>query len=794
MCTYLKNMAGWKPKDLKSKSFANIQELFDKAFKRVNTFIDFRTELVEGTEMEESSKKAEVMEETSKKAEIAQESSSKRVEDELEQENAKKQKVDDDQEAAKMKELMKIIPDEEEVAVDVIPLTTKPLSIVDWKIVKEGKISYYQIIRADRSSKRPEEGYEIVLWGDLKIMFEHHAEDALLLLVLLSAAVTPTTTSILTSVKSMKLPYSEEKVSFSVSNSEGLHKGYDRFQSLLSQLKIHGAGVSTEDANQKFLRVFESGIKGSTASSSSTQNCGEGSSSYTDELKYSFFANQSSGPQLDHEDLEQEELKALVTLNGDGVDWTGHAEDKEENFALMAHSNSGSNTEDDSQKALKNKGIVDSRCSKHMTRNKAYLAEYQDYNGGPVAFGGSKGVSTAFNISTASRPEVITATPITLRTTSVFKDEDIFLADALPLLKIDLKDKGKGVLEDRTCIVKVKSKDQDGLKKNRKSILWMKEPSYLQSILKIGRSSWLKKEQLQSGINLQQNLNRSLMMTYLKHTDFVSIGSEEDERLIQKMNKKVAGKHEEKVLEEPDSTKVEQEGNKESTKKRPGKRLKMKATKKSRMQKTDSNLEEEEHLKTFLKIVLDEEGIIDYEVLKKRFLIINWESKFYHLNRHGAECIYYRIFRSDESSRWIKTFSEMVTMFDRLDLEELYNLLMQRFESTNPEGVDLVLWGDLRIMFDANTEDELWQNQERWNLKSWNFYENCRVHTLTLEDGTEIHMLAERKYPLIKETLERMMSLKLIAESAGESAYNLLRFIQKQIDEYGSYDGSEKDL
>ncbi|GKB64162.1 hypothetical protein Tco_0920348 [Tanacetum coccineum] len=58
MCTYLKNMAGWKPKYLKSKSFSNIQELFNKAFKRVNTFVDFRTELVEGTEIEESSKKA----------------------------------------------------------------------------------------------------------------------------------------------------------------------------------------------------------------------------------------------------------------------------------------------------------------------------------------------------------------------------------------------------------------------------------------------------------------------------------------------------------------------------------------------------------------------------------------------------------------------------------------------------------------------------------------------------------------------------------------------------------------
>ncbi|GKE53100.1 hypothetical protein Tco_1488256, partial [Tanacetum coccineum] len=44
-------------------------------------------------------------------------------------------------------------------------------------------------------------------------------------------------------------------------------------------------------------------------------------------------------------------------------------------------------------------------------------------------------------------------------------------------------------------------------------------------------------------------------------------------------------------------------------------------------------------------------------------------------------------------------------------------------------------------------------------------------------------MLAERKYPLTKETLERMMSLKLIAESASNSAYDLLRFIQKQINE-----------
>ncbi|GKB17521.1 hypothetical protein Tco_0851444 [Tanacetum coccineum] len=240
------------------------------------------------------------------------------------------------------------------------------------------------------------------------------------------------------------------------------------------------------------------------------------------------------------------------------------------------------------------------------------------------------------------------------------------------------------------------------------------------------------------------------MITFLKNVGRYT----HDERLTEKMNKK------EKVLEEPDNTKmnIKQEEVEESTRKRPGTILKMKARKKerkhthadsdaskkkkrslrmkrmSKRKKTDSDLEEEEHLKTFLKIVPDEEVI----------------------------GIYYRIFRSDGSSRWIKTFSEMLT----------------------------------RIMFDANTEDELWQNQERWNLKSWDFYENCIFigFIICMEDGTKIYMLVERKYPLTKETLEKMMSLRLVAESESDGAYNLLRSIQKHIDESGSYDGSEKDL
>ncbi|GJY10890.1 hypothetical protein Tco_0379075, partial [Tanacetum coccineum] len=206
MCTYLKNMEGWKPKSLKSKSFANIQDLFDKAFKRVNTFVDYRTELVE-----ESSKKAKVMEESSKKAEseIAQESSSKRAGEALEQESSKKQKLEEDKEVEELKQCLEIVPyDGDDATIDSTPLSIKYPTIVDYKIYKEGKKSFIQIIRADGNSQMyltfgkmlknfNREDLE-VLWSivkaifkktepvnymdnflilNLKTMFEHHVED-----------------------------------------------------------------------------------------------------------------------------------------------------------------------------------------------------------------------------------------------------------------------------------------------------------------------------------------------------------------------------------------------------------------------------------------------------------------------------------------------------------------------------------------------------------------------------------------------------------------------------------------
>ncbi|GJU13140.1 hypothetical protein Tco_1135536 [Tanacetum coccineum] len=111
MSTYLKNMAGYKHNQLKTKRFEDIQMLFDKAMTRVNTFVDVDTKLAKGSETRIEGKKAE------------------------------------------MKKHMEIVPDDE-VAIDAIPLATKPPIIIDWKIIEEGKMGYFQIIRADGSSKR----------------------------------------------------------------------------------------------------------------------------------------------------------------------------------------------------------------------------------------------------------------------------------------------------------------------------------------------------------------------------------------------------------------------------------------------------------------------------------------------------------------------------------------------------------------------------------------------------------------------------------------------------------------
>ncbi|GJV43447.1 hypothetical protein Tco_1427983 [Tanacetum coccineum] len=124
------------------------------------------------------------------------------------------------------------------------------------------------------------------------------------------------------SKKMQKNVLKQQFENFSVSDTEGLDKAYDRFQKLISLLEVHGAVVPNEDANQKNLRalpsswnnvalimrnkdgiddldiddlynnlkVFESDIKGHNSKGQAS------SSSYTDDLIRGHFARECRAP------------------------------------------------------------------------------------------------------------------------------------------------------------------------------------------------------------------------------------------------------------------------------------------------------------------------------------------------------------------------------------------------------------------------------------------------------------------------------------------------------------------
>ncbi|GKB13295.1 hypothetical protein Tco_0847218 [Tanacetum coccineum] len=118
MCTYLKNMGGYKHKDFKGKSFNDIKKMFDKAYKRVNTFVAMDSEVVESSGKEAVSKK--------------------RAGEKLSEESVKRQKLEDDAEKAELKLCLEIAPNDDK-AINIEPLATKSL-IVDWETQILGEI------------------------------------------------------------------------------------------------------------------------------------------------------------------------------------------------------------------------------------------------------------------------------------------------------------------------------------------------------------------------------------------------------------------------------------------------------------------------------------------------------------------------------------------------------------------------------------------------------------------------------------------------------------------------------
>ncbi|GJU25448.1 zinc finger, CCHC-type containing protein [Tanacetum coccineum] len=171
-----------------------------------------------------------------------------------------------------------------------------------------------------------------------------------------------------------------------------------------------------------------------------------------------------------------------------------------------------------------------------------------------------------------------------------------------------------------------------------------------------------------------------------------------------------------------------------------------------------------------MDVVPRDDIAIDVESLATKYPIVDW--KIHVLTEN---MMYYQIIRADGSSKNYKIFSEMLDDFDRQDVMDLHRLVQERYDTTSPEGHDLLLWGDLKILFEPNEEDEIWKNQQDCNLISWRLFDSCRIHILMTYTGIVIHMMIEKKYPLTQEMLSRMLSRRLKVDLESEIAFELLR-------------------
>ncbi|GJZ90080.1 ribonuclease H-like domain-containing protein [Tanacetum coccineum] len=208
------------------------------------------------------------------------------------------------------------------------------------------------------------------------------------------------------SKKTQKTLIKQQYENFNGSSSEGLDQTYDRLQKLISQLEILGETISQEDMNLNM----------------------------SDVVIYSFFANQSISPQLndedlqyiDGDDLDEIDLKwqmAMLTMrarrflnktgrkiSANGSETIGFNKSKVKCYnchkrghferecmaprenrnrelvksnVIVETTNQRWNAitvikKGNPQLELLEKGVIDSKCSRHMTGNKSYLSDYEE--------------------------------------------------------------------------------------------------------------------------------------------------------------------------------------------------------------------------------------------------------------------------------------------------------------------------------------------------------------------------------------------------------------------------------
>nr|GEV73262.1 hypothetical protein [Tanacetum cinerariifolium] len=114
---------------------------------------------------------------------------------------------------------------------------------------------------------------------------------------------------------------------------------------------------------------------------------------------------------------------------------------------------------------------------------------------------------------------------------------------------------------------------------------------------------------------------------------------------------------------------------------------------------------------------------------------------------------------------------------------------VERFSISKPNNFsDDFLLTTLRAMFERpDGQDQVWMSQTsvhgQAKVKTWKLLESCGVHIVALTT-TQLIILIERRYPLLRFTLDQMLNaVRLRVEEQSEMSLELIRFTRKQLQE-----------
>nr|GEY28535.1 hypothetical protein [Tanacetum cinerariifolium] len=187
-------IASEKALKAQEKTNAALINTWEDIHARIDADAQLAQQLTEQEQQEmtytEKAKLTELVEGSSKKDEVLK-VSSKRSREVFEQKRAKKQKMKEDKESAKLRQCLKIVPDDgDDVTIDATPLSSnkmiKNFNIEDLKVL-------WRLVKKRFEKTQPVDYMDNFLLHTLKTMFEHHVEDNSILIFLLVEKMYPLT-------------------------------------------------------------------------------------------------------------------------------------------------------------------------------------------------------------------------------------------------------------------------------------------------------------------------------------------------------------------------------------------------------------------------------------------------------------------------------------------------------------------------------------------------------------------------------------------------------------------------